>query len=64
MTIAIDTQLILPIAEAEAEVALASNRPTQALEAATRGIARAERVVGGNFKRYGPVYGLGIRCGR
>jgi DNA-binding NarL/FixJ family response regulator len=59
---AIDTQLILPFAEAEAELAVADGRPVDALRAVMDGIERAEPLVGGNIKRYGPVYALGLRA--
>lgn len=59
---AIDTQLLLPFAEAEAEIALLSSRPAIALRSVTDVLERAEPLVGGNIKRYGPIYALGVRA--
>jgi DNA-binding CsgD family transcriptional regulator len=59
---AIDTQLILPFSEADAEVAIGAGRPGDALEAVVAGIARSEPVIGGTIKRFGPLYAVGMRA--
>jgi DNA-binding CsgD family transcriptional regulator len=62
MADAIDTQLILPFTEAEAELALATGQPGDALRVVMAGLDRAEKLIGGNIERYGPVYALGMRA--
>jgi DNA-binding CsgD family transcriptional regulator len=59
---AIDTQLILPFTEARALTALGRGDPEEALAAVEDGIARSEPLIGGNIKRFGPVYALGLQA--
>jgi len=59
---AIDTQLLLPYAEAQAQLGLWTGQPVDALSAVLEGIDRSEPLVGGNISRYGPVYALGLRA--
>jgi DNA-binding CsgD family transcriptional regulator len=59
---AIDTQLIAPFAEAEAELELWTGDPGAARRTIAAGVARVERPVGANISRIGPLYAIGVRA--
>jgi DNA-binding CsgD family transcriptional regulator/tetratricopeptide (TPR) repeat protein len=59
---AIDTQLIAPSTEAEAELELWSGNAEAARQTIAAGLVRVERPVGANISRIGPLYALGVRA--
>lgn len=59
---AIDTQLIAPFTEAEAELELWTGDPAAARRAIAAGVPRVERPIGANISRIGPLYALGVRA--